>query len=254
MTGHDASTDGLHAILARHDHEIAAARDAYTVARMNAIAHLIRTSYPTATELVVTVGRHAAGWMVANPKALLDGERRLWDIARDDGSLNDGIYAYLTLRLTDMHTDATHESLGPLRWYTDGEGLLRAPLPPLRNEINRPTSHTGGTEMAITHSEAVQLMEDMDKGTNIFGALRPEVRSRLFNVIDKPSQATWADANGIILNATTMTTLWQALLAHTDYDVTTGPSYAGGKTPGPWPKLPTSEQLLAAIRAELTKA
>lgn len=108
--------------------------------------------------------------------------------------------------------------------------------------------------MAITHTEAVQLMDDLHKGSNLFGALSPEVRARLFNVVDKPSQDTWNDAHSIILTGSPVTTLWQALLAHTDYDVTSGPAHAPGQTPGPWPKLPTSEQLLIAIRAELTSA
>jgi hypothetical protein len=130
MTEHDTSIDGPEATLARYDDEIATARDAYTVARMNAIAYMIRTSYPTTTELAVTVGRHAAGWMVANPLAFLDGERALWHLARD-GLVHDGHFAYLTSRLSDVYIDTTHESLGPLRWYTDSDGSLRAPLPPL---------------------------------------------------------------------------------------------------------------------------
>lgn len=108
--------------------------------------------------------------------------------------------------------------------------------------------------MAITNDEALAFMSDLDKGTNLFGNLSPEVRARLFDVVDKPSQDTWSDANGIILSSSRMTTLWQALLAHTDYDVTTGPASAMGETPGPWPKLPTSEQLLIAIRTELNGA
>lgn len=104
--------------------------------------------------------------------------------------------------------------------------------------------------MIPTHDEVLRFMNDLDAGSNLFGALSPEVRARLFAVVDKPTQQTWSDAHGIILNAQTMTTLWQAVLAHTDYDVTVGPSYmpGNGQTSG-WPSIPTSDQLLLAIRA-----
>jgi hypothetical protein len=108
--------------------------------------------------------------------------------------------------------------------------------------------------MAVTHDEALEFMSDLDRGSNLFGAIGLDVRARLFNVVDKPSQETWTDAHGIILTSSRMTTLWQALLAHTDYGVTSGPAHAPGETPAPWPKLPTSEQLLIAIRTELTSA
>jgi hypothetical protein len=39
-----------------------------------------------------------------------------------------------------------------------------------------------------------------------------------------------------------MTTLWQALLAHTDYAVQSKPIDGG------WPAVPTREQLLTALR------
>lgn len=106
--------------------------------------------------------------------------------------------------------------------------------------------------MAVTHDEALTFMSDLDNGSNLFGALSPEVRARLFAVVDKPSQDTWDDAHGIILTSDRMTTLWQALLAHTDYGVTSRPWHTTGEPPGPWPQLPTSEQLLIAIRTELT--
>lgn len=103
-----------------------------------------------------------------------------------------------------------------------------------------------------THDEVLRFMNDLDKGTNLMGPLSPEIRARLYAVVDKPNQETWADAHTIIISG--MTTLWQALLKHTDYDVTSGPSYAQGEAPGPWPKLPTSDQMLIAIRAELSRS
>lgn len=121
----------------------------------------------------------------------------------------------------------------------------------LNHTCPNPPQETAPT-MSVTHDEALEFMSDLDKGSNLFGSLSPQVRARLFAVVDKPSQDTWNDAHGIILTSARMTTLWQALLAHTDYDVAAGPPHTPGQEPGPWPTLPTSEQLLIAIRTELT--
>lgn len=98
----------------------------------------------------------------------------------------------------------------------------------------------------------LQLMKALDNGTNMFGKLSPDVRARLYAVVDNPTSETWGDANGIILRDGGMRTLWQALLRHTDYNVTTGPSVRmGEETVWPQHMIPTTEQLCAALLAEL---
>lgn len=100
----------------------------------------------------------------------------------------------------------------------------------------------------MRRSDELAFMAALDNGANLFGSLRPEIRARLYAVVKNPSQETWNDANGIILSD--FTTLWQALLRHTDFDVTSGPAHGTGERP-PWPKLPTRAQLLQAIRTQL---
>lgn len=91
--------------------------------------------------------------------------------------------------------------------------------------------------------QMLALMGDLDEGTNLFGPLSAEVRARLFAVVDTPTQDTWGNAYSVIVTAEGMTTLWQALLAHTDYAVQSKP------LDGDWPAVPTREQLLTALRA-----
>ena len=89
------------------------------------------------------------------------------------------------------------------------------------------------------------LMNDLDAGTNLFGPLSAEIRARLFAVADSPNQNTWATAYSVIITTEGMTTLWQALLAYTDYAVQSKP------LDGDWPDVPTRDQILTALRAAL---
>jgi hypothetical protein len=89
------------------------------------------------------------------------------------------------------------------------------------------------------------VMALLDKGSNPLGALSPEVRARLFAVIDNPTQQTWDDAHSIILSGGSWLTLWQAVLRFTDYDVTSRP------LDDPWPAVPTCEQIATAIAVAL---
>ena len=89
------------------------------------------------------------------------------------------------------------------------------------------------------------LMRDLDEGTNLFGPLGPQVRARLFAVVDNPTQDTWGNAYSVIVTSQGMTTLWQALLAYTDYAVQSKPA---GQD---WPAVPTREQLVTALHAAM---
>jgi hypothetical protein len=162
-----------------------------------------------------------------------------------------GLYVSRTARRCDGafgSVESTHVTItyGPGRYTfevhadTIGNG---------RHTIARRTTPSG----KASHDEVLRFMEDLEHGTNLFGPFDPQVRARLFAVLDTPTQETWADAHTIILSAFGITTtLWRALLWHTDYDVTSGPAYTEGETPGPWAKLPTSEQLFTAIRNQLS--
>lgn len=83
----------------------------------------------------------------------------------------------------------------------------------------------------------------LEFATNMFGALKPEIKKRLQAVIDNPCQETWEDAHCIILNNTgRMTTLWKAMF-------TVNPDFCKGKPiNSPWPEIPTSDEIVQAIR------
>lgn len=87
------------------------------------------------------------------------------------------------------------------------------------------------------------LMNALDCSSNMFGELSPEVRARLFAVVSDPTQETWEDAHCLIISREPWSTLWQAVEAHTDYHVTSKPM------DGPWPCVPTTDQLVAALTA-----
>lgn len=98
----------------------------------------------------------------------------------------------------------------------------------------------------LTHKRAVKLMTALDAGSNLFGSLSPDVRARIYAAAENPSQETWSDAHSVILDRESWMTLWQAVLRFTSYDVTSKPC------DGPWPVVPTGQQIVLAVREALT--
>lgn len=102
--------------------------------------------------------------------------------------------------------------------------------------------------------EEAEVHLDIEKALslarNIFGPLSPEIRRRLELVIIYPSDDTWDDTHGILLQPNT--TLWQAVLAVDPTFPTRGPRY-GEREDGswgrlePWSKVPTRETLIKAL-------
>jgi hypothetical protein len=101
------------------------------------------------------------------------------------------------------------------------------------------------TTTTLTSKQATQLMAALDSGSNLFGALNPGIRARIYRAAEGPSNETWNDAHSIILDRETRTTLWQAVLLHTSYDVTSK------STDAEWPRVPTAQQIVLAIRRAL---
>jgi len=82
----------------------------------------------------------------------------------------------------------------------------------------------------------------LDRTSNMFGALAPDVRRRLERVIAKPTQRTWENAYTIILDQREYTTLWQAWIA-------VDPSAPRSKPcEDRWPRIPDQLTLYRAIR------
>lgn len=112
----------------------------------------------------------------------------------------------------------------------------------------------------LTQEQALDLMEQLDRGTSIFGKLSPDVRARLYAVAENPTEATWNDAHGIMITNETMTTMWQALNKHSgfktewvpDHPTTLDEIFDQRPLHNPrWPVIPTREQILTALREEL---
>lgn len=78
--------------------------------------------------------------------------------------------------------------------------------------------------------------------SNIFGKLRPEIKSALQNVIDSPTEKNWERTYSIILSNKNrkMITLWQAVIK---VDSTFPISRRGDR----WRKVPSSETIKKAI-------
>ncbi len=93
----------------------------------------------------------------------------------------------------------------------------------------------------MNENEMLSLMDSLDRGTNTFGALSPDVRARLFAVAENPTEQTWEAAHGCMINDRRFITLWQALIRYADYRVISKP------VDGTWPVLPTREQILTAL-------
>lgn len=88
-------------------------------------------------------------------------------------------------------------------------------------------------------------MKLLNRCGSIFGKLEPEMMERLKAVVANPTQETWDNAHGIILEPTGGlggTTLWQAWLA-------VDPAAPRSKPlDGPWPRIPDQLTVVRAIR------
>jgi hypothetical protein len=83
----------------------------------------------------------------------------------------------------------------------------------------------------------------LEFATNMFGAIKPEIKKRLERVINKPNQKNWDDAHTIIINGSKgMTTLWQAVLK-VDPQVP-----IRKKLDAPWDYIPSSQTIIQAIK------
>lgn len=92
-----------------------------------------------------------------------------------------------------------------------------------------------------------ELPVDLTLATNMFGPLDSGTIARLAAVIDNPTQETWEDTHGIILNGFGMLTLWQAVIAVDPSFPRTGPAYTADDEPGEWQHVPSAEVIRQAI-------
>jgi len=87
----------------------------------------------------------------------------------------------------------------------------------------------------------------MDRAQNVFGPLKPDIRRRIVSFMTAPSADTWDDISSIIITQG-MGTLWQAMIAHDpDFPRQGRATDAAGNVVREWAKIPSPDQVLAAI-------
>jgi hypothetical protein len=95
----------------------------------------------------------------------------------------------------------------------------------------------------------VDIERELEMARNMFGKLRPDLKTRLRAVLYQPTEETWEDAHSIIVGSDRWTTLWQAVIAVDPTFPRTGPSHdARGRLVKRWAKVPSQETLLKALR------
>jgi hypothetical protein len=170
----------------------------------------------------------------------------------------------ITLTIEDLATLASHGSVWSITGTgEDGERVTFGGEPRLMDDVagalmigdedevevsieDWQVLSTQTPPAELSHDDVLQLMDSLDKGSNLFGRLSADTRARLFAVVDRPTQETWTDASSILISAERLTTLWAAVNAHTDYPVRR-------KDHGvPWTQIPTSEQILTALKEALS--
>ena len=99
--------------------------------------------------------------------------------------------------------------------------------------------------MELTNPELASLL---DMGRNMRGEpLSAAVRARIRALLGDPCDATWGNANGIILFRDT--TLWQAVTLVDPTFPRQGKAVdKAGNVVRPWPRIPSKELVMRAIR------
>lgn len=90
---------------------------------------------------------------------------------------------------------------------------------------------------------------ELDLATNLWGRLTSQGRARIMSLLENPSQKTWDDAHGIILDRQNWLTLWQAILAvEPTFPARGKATDQKGRVVEPWPRIPEPELVLRALR------
>jgi hypothetical protein len=83
----------------------------------------------------------------------------------------------------------------------------------------------------------------LNKCSNLFGALDPYIREQLIRALEDPCEETWNDASSIIIGSGTVHTMWQGWVA-IDPSAPRRLAARPGMATGPWPSIPTREQMI----------
>jgi len=79
----------------------------------------------------------------------------------------------------------------------------------------------------------------LDRATNVFGPLKPDIRARITRFLDDPSEENWDRVYSIAIQP--FKTVWQAVLA-------VDPSFQRTKSRDFWDRVPDAMLVARAIR------
>lgn len=116
-------------------------------------------------------------------------------------------------------------------------------------QLSQPLPGIPAPEGGAQTAKPVDIERELDMARNVFGKLRPDIKTRLRAVLYQPTEETWDNAHTIIVGADGWTTLWQAVLAVDPTFPRVGPSHdARGRVVERWRKIPSQETLIQALR------
>jgi hypothetical protein len=99
----------------------------------------------------------------------------------------------------------------------------------------------------LSDIETRRLSKALRNGTDANGnPLSPNSRERITALVRNPSSATWDNGHSLYISDGQTSTVWQAVIKHSDFDVTTGPGVIDGVRL-PWKTIPTREQILIGL-------
>ena len=92
------------------------------------------------------------------------------------------------------------------------------------------------------------MKTDLSMAANIFGALKPDIVSRIEQFMAKPTERNWHDIHTIILNGDAHIGVWQAVIAIDPTFPKIGRTTdQHGNVLERWKRIPTPEQVRQAI-------
>lgn len=130
--------------------------------------------------------------------------------------------------------------------FEEGVVLYEADI---EESLMQPIDAGPGPEGEAETARQVDIERELDMARNMFGKLRPDLKTRLRAVLYQPTEETWDNAHTIIVGADGWTTLWQAVLRVDPTFPRSGPAHdSRGRLVSRWAKVPSQETLIRALR------
>jgi hypothetical protein len=119
----------------------------------------------------------------------------------------------------------------------------------IEERLMQPIDAGPGPEGEAQSASPIDIERELDMARNVFGKLRPDLKTRLRAAFYQPTEETWDNAYSIIIGANGWTTLWQAVIAVDPTFPRSGPAHdSRGRLVSRWAKVPSQETLVRALR------